>query len=455
MKFRRNAYCLALVLVAGVPVSTALAAASTDEEEASAGGDWGADDELFMDVDLGGDGAALDGDTSALSSALSSNAPRFTFQQEASYKFNEPTGVQTNRSSLRLEWEKIFNGGFYAKADVKYNLFWNLDNRLEEGEAFDDELRVRNTYIQKNWGQTSVSLGQQIIVWGETETAVVTDVFSPRNQSDFIFTSLEESRLGQVMLKLDQYTSAGHFSLLVNPDVQVDDNPFSEVLPAGMVLEKNDFDPDPELGFRWRKVFGRADYSLFLADINDNSVVYRRNREENGQLVVNDEYNRYQMFGAATNYTTGNTAIQGELAFNHNRSFQTDGPFSAINDGVFDSDQLQASVAFNYTQNGTRSWILGVGHQYLLEGNDFYPDDHRHMTDMIASVSEKFWYETLTLSYVLQYQFTDDTAIHKLSSHYQISDNLSLRTDLFYLSGFGADTAFDNQSILFRLSYSF
>lgn len=408
------------------------------------------DEDLFLDMDLSG---GAEGEN--ISSAIVPNNIRYTVQQEASYKFNDPPAVQTNRSSLQVQWDKVLGDGFYAKLDFKYNVFWNQDMRLDDDESVGDEFRFRNTYLQKNWGQTSLAIGEQIVVWGETETAVVTDVFSPRNQADFIFTSLEESRLSQLMIKLDHFNRAGQFSFLINPDVEVDTNPFSAILPPGMALEKNTLDPDPELGMRWRKVMGRGDYSLFLADINDNAVVYRLKREENNQLVVQDEYSRYQMLGAATNYTSGNAALQVEMAYNHDRSFQTTGPYFSGNDGVFNSDQLQASVALNYTQNATRTWILGLGHQHVFEENPYQPEDFRNMTDLVFSVGEKFRYETLTLSYTLQYQFAQDSAIHNLSSRYQITDNLALQIDGFLLDGLGADNTYKNRSLLLRATYSF
>jgi hypothetical protein len=440
MDFCHRHVLLAVLVLASVQPGARALAAEQSEAEA---------DDVFLDMDLGDAAAAENGQST------SSDEIRFTFQQEGSYKFNEPSAVQTNRSSLQVQWDKLLGDGFYAKVDFKYNVFWNQDMRLAEDESVGDEFRFRNTYLQKNWGQTSLAIGEQIVVWGETETAVVTDIFSPRNQADFIFTSLEESRLSQLMVKLDYFNEAGQFSLLINPDVEVDTNPFSEILPPGMVLEKNSLDFDSELGVRWRKVIGRGDYSLFFADINDNAVVYRLKREENNQLVVQDEYSRYQMLGAATNYTSGNAALQVEMAYNRDRGFQTSGPYSAGNNGVFNSDQLQASVALNYTQNATRNWILGLGHQHVFEESPYQSEDFRNMTDLVFSVGEKFRYETLTLSYTLQYQFAQDSAIHNLSSKYQISDNLTLQMDGFLLDGLGADRAYKNRSLLLRASYSF
>lgn len=419
--------------------------------------------ELFDDISLDEDeelsffdGISLDEEDNNVESNAQQKKKffdgRFIYQQEFSYRVNSPSSVQTNRSSLQLQWGKGLSNDYYAHADVIYNLFLNNDTRLTSDDSLGDELNIRNVYLQKNWGNTNLSLGYQIIVWGESETSVVTDVFSPRNQTDFIFTSLELSRLSQFMLKLDHYSSVGQFTFIINPDVEVNMNPLVQNFPDNFVLQKNDRNFDPEFGFRWHKSIGRGDYSLFAADLVDNQVTYQYLDNIGDEILIEDQFDRYQLLAAASNYTFGNSSIQTELAYNIGRNFQTAGPFSLMNNGIVKSDQIQLSTSYNYTQNGTRNWLFGISSQYVKDNDPFLPKQQRKSTDMVFNVSESFLYETLDLSYTLLYQFSNKSEIHRLTSKYQIKDNLSLEISAFYLNG---ATGNKSNSLLARLRYFF
>ena len=63
--------------------------------------------------------------------------------------------------------------------------------------------------------------GKQIVVWGKADAAVVTDIMSPRDLTELVFTSLEDARLGQQMLILDHFSANSQWSVVFNPDVKV------------------------------------------------------------------------------------------------------------------------------------------------------------------------------------------------------------------------------------------
>ncbi len=422
----------------------------TDNHELDFGIEGEGDLDLFDDISLDEEDENFENDNQHKTNFFDG---RFIYQQEFSYRVNSPSSVQTNRSSLQLQWGKSLPKDFYAHVDVIYNLFLNNDTRISADKSIGDESNIRNVYLQKNWGDTNLSLGYQIIVWGESETSVVTDVFSPRNQTDFIFTSLEQSRLSQFMFKLDHYSSIGQFTFIVNPDVEVNRNPFTQDSLGNLVLQQKDKDFETELGFRWHKTIGRGDYSLFAADLYDNQVTYQYLDTVNDNIVVENQHDRYQMLAAASNYTFGNSAIQTELAYNFGRNFQTIGPYSELNNGILKSDQIQLSTSYNYTQGGTRTWLFGVSTQYLKNNkNPYLPKKYRNTTDMVFSVSESFWYQTLDISYTLLYQFKNKSEIHRLTSKYKVRDDLSLEISAFYLNGATGDKS---NSILARLRYFF
>lgn len=433
---------------------------SEAEEELSQESEF---DDLFgFEVDLGSDDEddvdSLESDASKYPNGSGVDRQfdgRFTLQQELSYNVSSPSSIETNRSSLQLEWNRNLSDVVYVYADVKYNIYWNDDTRIENGDSIDDGFNIRNVYLQKTWGDMSAAVGHQIIILGESETSVVADVFSPRNQSDFIFTSLEESRLSQLMLKIDQYSDLGHITFLLNPFPKVDETPKASRVPPGLVLQDEEVDLSSEFAIRWKKVVGRGDYSVFLANLADNNVAYQFVEALDNGMLVDARYNRYNMFAGAANYTFGNTSVKTEFAYNADRTFQTSGPFSESNDGIFKSDQFKLSVGLSHTQDSVRTWTFGVSKPVVFDSNEFLDKKALESTDIVLGVSESFLHETLDLSYTLLYGFVNESEVHKVTSEYQFTDNLSLG-----LSAFLYDNVFSNQdqkktSVLTRLRYAF
>lgn len=451
-----------LPLLAGLFASLVLCglARSSDAQE-TLSKDSEFDDLFGFEVDLGSDDESDaqrtgDSDKEPPEPAIDRKFDgRFTLQQELSYNVSSPASIETNRSSLQLEWNRNLSDVVYVHADAKYNIYWNDDTRIETGDSIDDGWNIRNVYLQKTWGNMSAAVGHQIIILGESETSVVADVFSPRNQSDFIFTSLEESRLSQLMLKVDQYTGLGHFTFLLNPFPKVDETPQAASVPTGLVLQDDELDLSPEFAIRWKKVVGRGDYSVFLANLVDNAVVYQFVEVLDNGILVDARYNRYSMFAGAANYTFGNSSVQTEFAYNADRSFQTSGPFSDSNDGIFRSDQFKLSLGLSHTQDSVRTWTFGVSKPLIFGSNEFFNKKRQESTDIVFSVSESFLHETLDLGYTLLYGFVNETEVHKITGDYQFTDNLSLGLSAFYY-----DNVFSNQdqkktSVLTRLRYAF
>ena len=167
-----------------------------------------------------------------------SNLPdhRWTFLHDAAYRPHQQRTV-SNRLSLRLELEQLLGEHAFLRFDgkVAYNAVY--DASLYPDRSYADSVREkfrrrrtwREGYLQLSFGAVSLKLGQQVVVWGKSDASVVTDLVSPRDQTELFSTPVDEARLGQRMLVLDLYPAANQqLTLLANPDPQV-----STYAPAG------------------------------------------------------------------------------------------------------------------------------------------------------------------------------------------------------------------------------
>ncbi len=414
----------------------------------------------FMDEGLSLDGIDEIIETNAYEKKLLFGGDReFIFQHDLSYIFTDPSEVATNRSSLRFKWHRVFNELLNVHVDVKPLVYFGEDSYLDDKDkSIDSEFNIKEAYLQLSAGDTSVTIGEKLVIWGESESTAVTDVISPQNQSDLVFTSLDESRISQFMLVIDHYVNQNQFTLIVNPDIKPNEDP-----PAGEAIEGIDILGDTyseksrELGFRWKSAIGRGDFSIMLADLVDNRSVLKVVDPAADELAAYRYYSDYRMLGVAANLNYGDIALQIELAFNKDRAREA--AASRILDrsqpqGFIVSDEIVTSINVKYRENGLRDWALGVLNTHYLEEASDFSIPERTLNEVFFSISNKFLYETLVVKLQLQYEIETDANIERLSATYAVTDNLDFSLDFFNLNNLGTGD-FEQRSVIARLIYSF
>ncbi|AWB65689.1 hypothetical protein C2869_04210 [Saccharobesus litoralis] len=393
---------------------------------------------------------------------------KFTLQQDFSYQQDATSqGVQTNRSWLRLEWSNLYFDHFFVKFDGKVVSHWINDR---QAEAQDEEIYyrfpLRELYLQASWQDVSFTFGRQVVIWGESEIAAVTDVISPRNVIDFYFTSLDESRLGQTLASLDYYHDYGHFTLLAIPNPKTDVDPVldSNYDIDGLDISQFNFQRDEsdlttEFGFRWKKAVGIGDFSLMLADLASNEVLYFidanstiSESSEEGENRI-QRYPRYQFIGGAANLAVGEGSLALELAYKKGLDLQsTDQEI-----GVTERNTVEVAASYSWEIMTEQTVFIGASNQHIAGNVTELEDPYQDINDLSFGWTGQFLYQQLTISYNYQYQFQDKNTIHTLSSRYSVSDNFFLNAELYLLSADDKEvfSFFDQDSVILRAEYNF
>lgn len=350
---------------------------------------------------------------------------RVSLKHESSYKFEAPRSLVNNRSSVRLEYSKLWSQKFFVQLDTKLNLHWGGDH---VADARDESVYVdsvtREAYVQGSFGETSLRLGFQILVWGISEGGAITDEISPRNGSEFFFVSLEESRIGQPMLTVEQFSRAGEWSFFFVPSPAYNRYPergteyyLPDVYDTVSKPKTRWDDSDFEYGMRWKRTFGKSDVSLMAASLIDNDYVIRKQR--------------FDMLGLTANIAQGNLLYRAEIGYKRPKVFLSqasqDGPVS-----ILERDQLDSSLGFDYTPGGR---TLTFGAEYvrstLLHWNPTILGREKHSDAFVATVSNNFLNDDLSLTLLSIYN-QPYSVQHKFLSSYKINDNTSLYVELFY-----------------------
>lgn len=351
---------------------------------------------------------------------------RVSLKHEISYKFASPKRIVNNRSSVRLEYSKALTSNLYVRLDTKLNLHWSNDHRAKaKDEDPFRELVTREAYLQSSFGNTSFRLGYQILPWGVSEGGAITDEVSPRNSAEFFFVSLEESRVGQAMFTMDHFGDSGQWTAFFVPRPGYNKYPDrnSEYDIPG-AFDRNAPDDDwgnagtYEFGARWKRTFGKSDISLMAARLIDNDYLVRQQR--------------FRMYGLTANVGIDNLLLRAEVALKQPRAFLARS--AASNDlTIVESDQFDSSFGFDYSPGGRAlTYSAEVVWSRLLDWNGDIATRERDEYSLVGSVSNRFFNDDLTLSWLTIYTRPYTSFQHRFLSSYLIDDNSTVYFEFFY-----------------------
>lgn len=351
---------------------------------------------------------------------------RVSLIHELSYKFAAPTRIVNNRSSARVEYSKLLTEKVFFRLDTKLNLHWGNDHRANaKRENPFRELVTREAYLQTSLGETSLRVGYQILPWGVSEGGVITDEVSPRNSAEFFFVPLEESRIGQPMVTADYFGGSGQWTAFFVPRPSYNKYPdagseydipgaFDAPEPDGSWGDADDF----EYGLRWKQTFGKSDFSLMAASLIDNDYLIRKQR--------------FRMFGFTANIARDNLLYRAEVAWKQPKVFFAQ-PAVGSPLSIVESDQMDSSLGFDYSPGGRPlTYSAEVIWSRLLDWEGTILGRKQDEYSLVGSISNRFFNNDLTLSWLSIYSKSYTSYQHKFLSSYLLDDNSTVYLELFY-----------------------
>jgi len=151
------------------------------------------------------------------------------------------------RNRLRLELEKDFAGGkIVASNDLQHLYQTSKDSAV---------YRLREFYIDLFFKNSDLRIGKQIITWGRTDGAFISDIISPADLSEFLTQDFSDLRTGVTAFSYNYYLGSDYFQLIFNPVFKSNFTPrfesrwfprtiVSTALPAEVIQQNS----DPDLG---------------------------------------------------------------------------------------------------------------------------------------------------------------------------------------------------------------
>ena len=386
-----------------------------------------------------------------------------TLRHELAYGIEDPEKLVINRSSLRLQWEKG-KGNFFTRFDgktAKDFVYNSAEFNSAVKERYSHQSEIRELYLQASKGAFSAKLGRQLVIWGKADGGIVTDIMSPRDLTELVFSSIEDARIGQDMFVADVYyqnakTQAQHqWSLIITPDIKVNDiplagHPYGNNIqpPASIVDERPETSwTHPEIGVRWGVTLGKVDWSLMLAEVHENNPVFTLETKTPLQGTLRAQYPRYQMLGMGFNLGHGSFVWKGELAFKKNRQFNLTSQLNTEQYRVLD-----CAFGFDFNANGAYTVSFELSNQHVVDWDSRLLNTQRDETIVYAVWNKTWLNETLTTQYTGSAQLQDRESFHRFEIQYDINDQWWAEIQVDYFDSSLPDSLFGQLQDKHRVS---
>jgi hypothetical protein len=411
--------------------------------------DTNMDTEVLMGLDVADSAAADDTLVSEVSDQATSPM-RITLAHEASYKVEQPESLVKNRTSARLEYSQYVREKFFVQLDAKGSVFWGADHRHD---AEGTDLTLSQAYVQSSFRQTSIKAGYQVLPWGESIIAPVTDVVSPRDQRELFNFNLDELRLGQAMVAVDQYSEYGQWSGFFIPHAEFNENPLPGTAyffdPLRYSTEIGGEDDLSEYGGSWRKTFSDADITVMAANLIANDYALRLGTDGR----VTRERERFSLAGAVFNYAMKQVIFRGEVAWKSDQAFND----AALQ--IVKRDVIDAYFGAEYSPSSTLTVSLEGVNRHVMDWSYEVASAPKDSQSLLLSVTKMLLHDDLTINFLNFHSMPQSGSLAMLLTTYDLSDNMRLGVNVVYPYSQDEDSALfavrDQKQIVFKIQYQF
>lgn len=336
------------------------------------------------------------------------------------------------------------------------DLFYN-DIETEE-----DQLRLREAYLDYQAGKWDFRVGRQVIAWGKADNVTVTDLICPIDYRDYFCYEFSDTKKPVEAAKTrfrkgDMTTELVWVPFFEAVGYPAADNPWLKTDEASSIIVQTADQPEKNLkNSEWfgRVTFNREgfDYALSAFHCWWDTPVYQL-VTANSAAFLQGEYYRVSGVGGEFSVPVGDLVIRGETAFFEGRRFERD----SYSKDYLERAALKMLLGLDWYPGDNWTVTAQVADEKILDyDKDMAEDEHDWLGTL--KLTKKLLRETLTLSGLICAALDETDYYLKLSGEYALTDELHLICGLLFFDG-DTDGVFgqyrDKDGFLFKLRYSF
>jgi hypothetical protein len=334
-----------------------------------------------------------------------------------------------------------------------------FDNDIETDQ---DQLRLREAYLDYQAGEWNFRVGRQVIAWGKADNVTVTDLICPIDYRDYFCYEFSDTKKPVEALKIRFNKENMTTELVWVPFFEAvgypaADNPWLKTEETAEITVQTAAEPEKNLkNSEWfgRVTFNREgfDYALSAFRCWWDTPVYQAVTESSA-TTLQGEYYRVNGIGGEFSVPVGDLVVRGETAFFKDRRFERD----SYSGDYLERDALKMLLGLDWYPGNNWTISSQVADEIVLDYDKAIARD-RHDWLGTLKLSKKLLRETLTLSGLVCTALDEEDYYLKLSGEYALTDELHLTCGLLFFDG-DADGTFgqyrDQDGLLVKLKYSF
>lgn len=453
---------------------------TTESEELEGFGDEGVDEDIFN---------AVDTDIPEPEDIPGHNGP---FQINGNLRLISEIGYNKSDEKLSVLQPVLFVEAQYkinpaVKLKISGQAFYDLSYDIEAKGRFtetrqDDkphDIELKDAYIDAQLSDIfSIRAGRQIIAWGDSDYARITDVINPRDLTAPGLIDLEDARLPVASLRLTAVRNNWNIDA-----VTVHEHPGSRLSgengdfdyfkvfrsPALAIHDKETPDESLEdigLALRLRYGFNGGDISFVAAHLYDDRSYLKYDGLQNSIMQFTPHYDRLTTLGLSGSLVKGSALFKMETAFILDKQLMRNDILNQILSGTpasaveTTSSEEQAAALLGVEYTGFNDLRLSFEAQAVHTINRpgySTAEEMEYITYFQAN--KDLLNETLSLDLFWVYTNPGHGHILRLSGTYDFTDAFSLQAGVAFYDAADASADLhayrDMDRVFFRLKYSF
>ncbi len=317
-------------------------------------------------------------------------------------------------------------------------------------------------YTAKNW---DVKIGRQIIAWGQSDGIIINDVFSPLDYTEFLARDFDDIRLPADGIRWRFLRNKFNLEVLAIPVPQFNrlpnpGNPWFVDFGLPSDIEQKFDLTEPErnlknmdLGSRMMFFTSGFDFTLSAAHTWNKMPVFNMSLVDSTAIMIHNNYNRLSILGFDFSKPIGQFIIRGEGAYNIGKAYASKlDPF----DNLSQKNTWQYLLGIDYYPG--REWMISI--QISDETIFDFTDDlqaRKHNYLGTLNISKKLLRNTLTISSLGYFGFSDNSFFTRTTIDYALSDVIRVMGGIDIIRGEeGIYAQYEkNSEVWFKVKYSF
>ncbi len=427
------------------------------------------------------------------------------FKEEIDYghAYDEPDFSKI-RSTLNLkldlklndDWRaKIYWNGFY---DYSYEYRGRDEFTDETLETHESEIEFRNVYIDGDFTDWfRIKFGRQFIVWGQSDSAQITDMANPRDTRELGMVDLEDARIPVGATKLSFLFGSIELNAVAIHEIRGNKIPgagsefdlYQGLRTMGFTIDEEEV-PDSngentEYLVRLFKTFNGGDFGIMWADVFDDSAYFDFKeltisvQTSELDLTVVPRHKRIQTYGFSGVVVWDSWLFKTEIAEKLNKAVirgdieeqLTTALATAVATGMFHFDE-DSGIIENWSEKNILQGMIGVEYsgiedvtisfEAVAEQIEDYEENllSDEVTGQMALIISHTALNNTLDSQLFWIHFTDNNGdVYRINVGYDLRDALNVS------GGFIAYEAVEdeamvynyrnNDRVFFSLKYSF